>query len=529
MAVAACFSGAMAAPASAVARSRALVVICAILALTFLDTTVVSVALGSVQTSLHAGVTQLQWVVDAYALTFASLMLTGGTLGDRFGRRRLMVAGLALFGLASLGGALAQSSDQLIAARAVMGIGAAASEPGTLSVLRHVFTERRSRARALGVWAGVSCLGLALGPVIGGLLVGVWDWRAVFWFNVALAAPLVALAYRMVPESADPDDAKVDVPGQILAVITVASVVIAVIQGETIGYGDAEVVALLILGTIAAVLFIAIERRVGVPMLDLRYFRMPLYNVSLAMAFATYFGTFSIFFFTALYLQEVVGYSGYRLAGLFGPMAVTMVLGAGIAAWLLSRTGEALRGRWVMASGGAIAAIGILVSEPSINLHPAFAALTLTLALTGLGVGLAIVPVTATVLEIIPAQHSGMAASTTNAARQLGVVFGVAVLGALVNAHLTSDLTSRLRHLGVPATFQSLVINAVEQGGVPSGGHAPSGAAASFGSIVNKVISAAYGAFHDGLVDALITSAVLIFIAVAFALGAPSGAATRRH
>jgi EmrB/QacA subfamily drug resistance transporter len=508
----------MASPRRPDSRAGALAVICGILALTFLDTTVVSVALGSVQMSLHAGVTALQWVVDAYALAFASLMLTGGTLGDRFGRRRLMVTGLAVFGLASLGGALAHTSNQLIAARAVMGIGAAASEPGTLSVLRHIFTERRSRARALGVWAGVSCLGLALGPVIGGVLVGVWDWRAVFWFNLAVAVPLVVLAQRYVPESADPAEAKVDLPGQLLGVVTVATLVIAVIQGETLGYGATEVVVLFVVAAVSAVLFVVTERRVAVPMLDLRYFRRPLYNASLAVAFATYFGTFSIFFFTALYLQEVVGYSGYRLAAVFGPMAATMVVGAWVAGGVLARSSSWLRGRWVMSAGAMVAAVGIAVSEPLIKPHPAFTSLTLTLALTGLGVGVAIVPVTATVLEIVPAQHSGMAASTTNAARQLGVVFGVAVLGSLVNAHLTSDLTDRLNHLGIPANFQSIVINAVEKGGVPSGGNVPGSAALAFGAIVNKVISAAYGAFHDGLAEALIASAVLIFAAGIYAL-----------
>jgi predicted MFS family arabinose efflux permease len=310
----------------------------------------------------------------------------------------------------------------------------------------------------------------------------------------------------------------VDLAGQVLATATVASVVIAVIQGETLGYASSEVVALFVAAAVGAVFFVVTELRVGVPMLDLRYFRRPLYSASLAVAFATYFGTFSIFFFTALYLQEVVGYSGYRLAAIFGPMAVTMVLGAWLAGGQLAGPAHQLRGRWVMPAGAMVAALGILISEPLINPHPSFAGLTVALALTGLGVGIAVVPVTATVLEIVPAEHSGMAASTTNAARQLGVVFGVAVLGALVNAHLTSDLTDRLNHLGIPANFQSIVINAVEQGGVPSGGNAPGSAAESFGSIVDKVISAAYGAFHDGLADALLASAALIFVAALVAL-----------
>ncbi|HEX3908576.1 MAG TPA: MFS transporter [Mycobacteriales bacterium] len=493
-------------------QRRALIVVCAILALTVLDTTVVSVALGSIQTREHAGVTSLQWIVDAYALTFASLMLTGGTMGDRFGRKRLMLIGIAVFSAGSVMGALAPSVGVLIAARAVMGVGAAAAEPGTLSVIRHLFPDRRERARALGLWAGVSCLGLALGPIVGGILVGLWDWRGVFWFNVAAGIVLLAFAWRRIPESADPEVSAIDVPGQILAVLTLAAVIVAVIQGETSGYTDPVILGLFAVASIAGGTFVRVERAAARPMLDLHYFRLARFDAALTVAFAVYFGTFSIFFFTALYLQEVVGYTGYRTAVLFLPMAASMVFGAWLAGRLVSRRG----GRWTMTGGCLIAAAGILASEPLIVVHPSFGPLAVTLAVAGLGIGAAIVPVTATVLELVPAEHSGMAASTTNTARQLGVVFGVAVLGALVNAHLTTDLSARLERLGIPATFQSIVINAVERGTVPSGGNAP-GSAQSYGTIVNRVISAAYGAFRSGLTTALITSAVLIALAGAFA------------
>jgi EmrB/QacA subfamily drug resistance transporter len=505
-------------------QRRALAVVCGILALTVLDTTVVSVALGSIQSREHAGVTSLQWVVDAYALTFASLMLTGGTLGDRLGRRRVMLAGVAIFSAGSVLGALAPSVDVLIAARAVMGIGAAAAEPGTLSVIRQLFPDRRTRARALGVWAGVSCLGLALGPIIGGILVGVWDWRGVFWFNVAAGGVLLLVARLWVPESANPEVSPVDVPGQFLAVLTLAAVIVAVIQGETTGYTDPVILGLFGVAALAGWAFVRVERGAGQPMLDLSYFRTARFNAALTVAFAVYFGTFSIFFFTALYLQEVVGYTGYRTAVLFLPMAAAMVLGAWLAGWLVPSRG----GRWTMTGGCVLAAVGILISEPLITVHPSFGPLAGTLAVTGLGIGAAIVPVTATVLELVPAEHSGMAASTTNTARQIGVVFGVAVLGALVNAHLTTDLSARLERLGIPATFQSIVINAVERGTVPSGGVAPGGTTQSFGSIVNRVIAAAYGAFRSGLTVALITSAVLIALAGGFAAVAASTRSDRR-
>lgn len=484
--------------------------ICGILALTFLDTTVVAVALGSIQNSLHLGVTGLQWVVDAYAVAFASLMLSGGTLGDRFGRRRVMLGGVSIFATASLLGALAPSGNVLIASRALMGVGAAASEPGTLSVLRHVFPDRRGRARALGLWAAVSCLGLALGPLIGGVLVSLWDWRGVFWLNVVAGVVLLFTAHRYLPETADPDAAPVDLPGQLLAIATIGTVVVGLIEGERAGYAAGHILALFVIGAVCGAGFVARELLAAAPMLDLRYFRHRRFRAALAVAFAAYFGTFSIFFFSALYLEDVVHYSGYRTALLFLPMTVCMVGGAVAGSRLVVRR----LGRWTMAVGAMVAAAGIAVSEPLLHPHPSFAALMATLALTGLGMGTAMVPVTSLVLEVVPPEHSGMAASATNTARQLGVVFGVAVLGALVNAHLTTDLKHRLDQLGIPRIFQNTIIHAYEHGTSPEKGSIESQV---FGSIVAKIKIAAYAAFHDGLASALVISWILIAAAAGFA------------
>src|SRR5580704_3975735 len=199
-------------------RPLALAVLCTILFLTFLDNTVVSVALGSVQTDLHAGVSALQWVVSAYALTFAAAMLAFGMVADEFGRKKVMLIGVGIFCAGSVLAALAPNSGVLIAGRAVMGLGAAASEPGTLSMLRHVYADERARTRALGVWTAVSGLALAAGPVIGGALVGVWSWRGIFWFNLAFGLAALAAGLLVLPESADPDAHRVDTAGALIGV-----------------------------------------------------------------------------------------------------------------------------------------------------------------------------------------------------------------------------------------------------------------------------------------------------------------------
>jgi EmrB/QacA subfamily drug resistance transporter len=491
--------------------SVALMTVCLVLFLTFLDTTVVSVTLGSVQSDLHAGVTSLQWVVNAYSLVFASLMLGAGTLGDRLGRKRVLIVGVALFCAGSLMGALAESAAVLIAARAVMGIGAAASEPGTLSIIRQLYPDRVTRARAVGAWAAVAGLALAMGPVIGGLLVNAGSWRTVFWFNLVLGLILLLVASWVLPESADPQPGRPDGFGVLLGAAFLGCAAFAVIEGETYGYATNWIITLFAASAVSLVALILLERRVAAPMLDLSHFTRAV-NGALFVGFAVYFGIFSIFFFTALYLDEVLGYSGIHIAAIFSPMAVAIVLGS------------VLGGRWIgrgparaaMPLGCLLAAGGILLSAHFIGRDVAYVPLAGALVIAGAGFGLGIVPATATVLACMPASRSGIAASTINTSRQIGAVAGVAVLGSLVNAHLTGDLRNRLQHLGVPANFQSLVINAIKHGSVPSGTTKDS-ATQTYGGIVGQVYEAAYSAFRSGLVTCLVLAAIVIGAAAVIA------------
>jgi EmrB/QacA subfamily drug resistance transporter len=465
-----------------------------VLFLTFLDNTVVSVALSSVQSDLGAGVSGLQWVVGAYALVFASLMLPAGAVSDLFGRKKVMLGGVVIFCVGSLIGALAPDVQVLWAGRAVMGIGAAASEPGTLSVIRHLFPDRRDRAQALGVWAAISGLALAAGPIIGGTLVGVWSWRAIFWFNLAFGLLALAGGMAVLPESSDPEGRRLDVPGALVGTAALAFATFATIAGETSGYSTWWVITLYAAAVVAAVGFVQLERRTQNPTLQVRFFRVRAFSASTFVAFATYFGVFSIFFFVALYLEIVGSMSGYRVALLFLPMAAVMVVAS------------ALTGRWVAVSGPrapmtvgcALAAAGIVLTDvyltPTAGMNP----IAWTLLLAGLGFGIAMVPVTSTAMGVIPPEHSGMAASTTNTSRELGAVAGVAVLGSIVNGQLTVNLVHRLNQIGIPKAYQQEVVTAVTTGSI--GGQAASAEHnKSIASIVNEVVTAAYGAFGHGL------------------------------
>ncbi|HXP18978.1 MAG TPA: MFS transporter [Streptosporangiaceae bacterium] len=493
-------------------RPIALATLCTVLFLTFLDTTVVSVALANIQTSLHAGVSELQWVVGAYALTFASAMLIFGMIGDQFGRKKVMLIGVSVYCLGALMCALAQTIAPsaalafLLAGRGVMGLGAAASEPGTLSMLRHLYTEERSRNRALGVWAAVSGFSLALGPVLGGVLVGVWSWRGIFWFDITFGLAALAATAAFIPENADRDARRVDIAGGVFGAGALASLIFAVIDAESGGFASAGVVALLCISAASAVAFLWWETRASRPLLDVRYLRVPRFAVPNVVAFCAYFSTFAIFFFTALYLTEVAGYNGYQIAKVFLPMTALMITASLVAGRWTGVVGV----RWSLVAGCALFAAGLLLTNATISPNPSYLPLAAALVLTGIGIGICVVPVTSSVLAAVPPERSGMAASATNTSREVGAVIGVAVLGALVNGQLHSELSARLNHLGIPLTFQSIVIQALETGGVPTNGNGSSKAPPGEGKLVQEVIHAAYSAFQAGLHVALYLSAGLM-------------------
>jgi EmrB/QacA subfamily drug resistance transporter len=420
-----------------------------------------------------------------------------------------MLAGAGVFCAGSVLSALAPNPGVLIAGRAVMGLGAAASEPGTLSMLRHLYPDARARSRAIGVWAGTSGFALAMGPVVGGVLTGLWSWRAIFWFNLVFGLAALLVAAIILPESADPTAARVDTAGTLLGAGTLATLVFAIIDSESAGFGSAVVIILLCLSVVLGAAFVWRERRAENPLLDLRFFRLPQFTTANIAAFCTYFATFAIFFFTALYLVEVVSLSGYKLALVFLPMTVLMIIASVLAGRWTALAGP----RWSITGGCLLLAAGLFLAVGFLSPHPGYAGLLVALSLAGLGIGTTVVPVTSSVLAAVPAERSGMAASATNTSREIGAVAGVAILGSLVYSQLVSNLVAAMNRIGIPASFHAEAITDIETGTIPKNANY-----GIFQHLVDEVLGAAYAAFKDGLDAALYLSGGLVLAAGLLAL-----------
>jgi EmrB/QacA subfamily drug resistance transporter len=508
-------------------RVAATATVCAALFLTMLDATVVSVALPDMQPTLHIGVAGLQWVVSCYVLVFAALLLTGGTLGDLFGRQRLLVAGLLVFVVGSVISATAGSTVVLYAGRLVQGLGAAASEPGTLSILRQVYPERAARDRAFGVWAGVSGLALALGPLIGGLLIAAGSWRDIFWFNVACGLAVAAAAVVTVPDSADRAGRRLDVPGQVCAAGALGLLTYAVIHGEDIGYSAPNILASFVGVALLALTFLALERRSSSPVLQLSLFRSGTFTGANAVAFTVSLALFAIFFVLSLYLQVVNGDSALAAAVRFLPMTGAMIVAG------------PLTGRWVARSGPRVPmAVGLLLAAggmfaTSRELGPGSNAVTVeaTLPILGIGLGMVLAPVTSAVMSSAPRARSGMAAATTNASRQVGSLLGVAVLGAIAEMELRNTLSGKIAHLHLSSLLRPFVDSAVN--GITTGQTNIRTLATARGFDGGRLYAAGVDAFGQGVHVALgVSAAALLAVGLLAAVavrGRPAPRPERRR
>jgi DHA2 family methylenomycin A resistance protein-like MFS transporter len=410
------------------ARSPALAlpVICAGYFLVILDAMVVTVALPSIGHDLHGGVAGLQWTVDAYTLSFAGLLLTGGALAERLGGRPVFAGGTALFALASAACGLAPSMGLLIAARFVQGAGAAALVPSSLVLLQAAFLTRAARSRALGVWGSVGGIGAAIGPVIGGLLVSGWSWRGVFFINLPVALAILVLAGRAIPAS-ERGARAVDLPGQILSITALALLTAALVQAGRDGWGAPAILAGFALAAVAAAAFTAAERRSRAPMLPLGLLRATEFRSGTLVGLLINLGFYGQLFVMSLYFQDIRGYPALRTGLALLPEAALLVIGSMLSGRIMARTGP----RVPMLAGLLAGAAGLGDIAAAATTAP-YPMLAVAMGTAGFGMSMVMPAATAAVMEAAPPDRGGIASGVINAARQAGGVLGVALLGTLV-------------------------------------------------------------------------------------------------
>jgi EmrB/QacA subfamily drug resistance transporter len=442
------------------AREKVIVLLtmCFALAMAMLDNTVVNIALPTITSKLNATVSDLQWIIDGYVLAFASLLLTGGILGDRYGRKKMFLSGLAIFTLASLGCGLSGSGGELIMFRALQGVGAALLMPGTLSILTVTFPPEE-RSRAIGLWAGVSGLALALGPTLGGYIVEHGGWETVFFINVPIGVIAFAIASRTVRESVSEETRHLDLPGLALGTSGLFSLTYGLIEANQRGWSDGLIVASLVAAAVLLTVFLVWEHRSPKAMMPLSFFRIPAFSAGNAVAFSVSLGLFSIFLFVTLYMQAIRGYTPFQAGLRFLPMTGMIIVTAPIAGHIAQRLGA----RIPMTYGLTVASAGLL-GLTFIQPDTPFWIIGILFVMMGHGLGATMAPMTAAVMGAVGPQRAGLGSAMTNTSREVGGVLGIALLGTVLFDRLGSVLVPKLAGLGLERAQASAIAQAASHG-----------------------------------------------------------------
>ena len=415
-------------------RWKTLAVLCLSLVIVVVGNTVLNVALPTLVRQLGATSSQLQWIVDSYALVFAGLLLTAGALGDRFGRKGALTAGLVIFGTASGASAFATSAGQLVALRAVMGVGAALIMPATLSILTNVFPAHE-RARAIAVWAGLAGAGAAFGPIASGFLLEHFWWGSVFLVNLPVVATALVAGRRLVPRSKDTAQPPLDPAGAVLSIAGLGALLYGIIEGPNHGWTDPVTLAWGLGGMAVLVVFGLWERRSPYPMLDLGFFRSPTFSSAAGAITLIFFAMFGTFFLFTQYLQLVLGYGTLEAGVRMLPMAFTMMVAAPSSARLVERFGS----RRVVTIGLILVAAGLLLLS-TVAVDTPYWRLVLNLMVLAAGMGLSMAPSTTGIMASLPLGKAGVGSAVNDTTRELGGALGVAVLGSLMASRYAATL-----------------------------------------------------------------------------------------
>jgi EmrB/QacA subfamily drug resistance transporter len=491
-------------PIAAADRRRWLTlgVLCISLLIIVIDNTIVNVALPTLVRQLGASVSELQWVVDAYTVVFAGLLLLAGTLGDRFGRRRSLTFGLGMFAVASAAAAFAGGVGQLVAARAVMGGAAAFIMPATLSILTNVFTDARERALAIGIWSGVVGVGVVLGPIAGGFLLDHFWWGSVFIVNVPIAVAAIVAGRVLVPESKDSDAQRVDWFGATLSVVGLVALVSAIIEGPSKGWTSPLVLTLFGLAVVTLTVFSVWESKVDAPMLDVRFFRNPRFSAASANITLMFFALFGFVFLSTQYLQFVLGYSPLAAGVRTLPFAAAMLAVAPFSSKFVDYFGT----KRVVVAGMLTFASGLVLAS-TMTTTTGYPRLGVAMLMLGAGLGMAGAPATESIMGSLPRNRAGVGSALNDTAREVGGALGVAIVGSIVSSIYRSRLTDTM-----PKNVPAPVAEAA-QDSIGAALHAST----SLGTNGGGLVSAAQEAFVAAMSRASIVTAL---VAVAGAVAA---------
>jgi MFS transporter, DHA2 family, methylenomycin A resistance protein len=441
-------------------KTIALAAMCLALFMTNLDDTVMNVALPKIQTSLGTTLSGLQWILNAYTLPLASLVLPSGTLGDIYGRKRVFLWGLVIFTIASAFCGLAPSFGIAIAGRILQGIGAAALIPGSLSLLADTFPDPRERTKAIGIWCAVSGLALLAGPTFGGLLVDTLGWRSVFFLNLPLGVITFNITSRFVKETTQPSKRSLDVPGLLLSIVFLASFVYALTEGNTQGWLSPLILWLMAIAFLSLICFVFVESRSLNPILPLHLFKNPTFTVVTVVQVIVFFTLVSLLFIFSLFLQQIQGYSASEAGLRFVPLNGTFIIASFVSGWFAARLGW----RITIATGTIITSAAtflLIYIAPNTD----YGDIWINLVISGFGTGLTLSPLASAAMSSVPPSKAGIASAILNTGTRIGSVLGITIQGTILTQRLASDLARSLSSWNLPSNLQNRLIADALQGG----------------------------------------------------------------
>src|SRR5438270_2724540 len=483
-------------------KSAILITLCLAALIINIDVTIVNVALPSLVRELGATTTKLQWVVDAYTLVFAALILAAGSISDRVGRKGILLAGLGVFALGSVAGSLANTPNELIAARALMGIGAAGIFPATLSLIANVFTERAERAKAIGLWGATTGVGVAAGPIVGGWLLEHFWWGSVFLFMVPIAAVVAALVAWSVPTSRDPNVRAIDMPGLVLSSVGMGTLILAIIQAPDWGWGSAPTLGTLGAGLLVIAAFVTVERRTEQPMMDVSLFRNPRFTAASGSITIGFFVLAGFSFLMTQYFQFIKGYTPFGTGVRLLPVATSIAVAAVLGTRLAVRVGNnVVVGAGLALWGGAVLWIA------TVNASTSYSVIVAQMLMGGGGLGLITAPATEAIMGAVPTNKAGVGSAVNDATRLFGAALGVAVIGSVAASLYGDRLASSLPH-GLPVQAAAAAKGSV--GGALV-------AAKSMGAAGQALATSAVGAFEHSLSGALHVAGAVALLGAAMA------------